>query len=220
VTEAQAAGPTFRRLLTAGYALESGDADVALRLVPATEEAMPYGGQTAGVQGVRAAVLLARGDTAQARTALERWFDQFDEASPLQRVAESLASAGDALCALADDAQLQRIAEYLERFPTLRFWPPFGTGPDHLRGAIALRLDRVDEAEQHFRAGLEWARGPDVRFWLDEGRNLQGLGEVAERRGDHALAMRQLDAAAELFAKHGARLYLDQVLAKKQILKA
>jgi len=43
---------------------------------------------------------------------------------------------------------------------------------------------------------------------------------VAERRGDHALAMQNLDAAGELFNRHGAKLYLDQVLAKKQILKA
>ena len=47
-----------------------------------------------------------------------------------------------------------------------------------------------------------------------------GSGEVAERRGDHALAMEHLDAAGALFAKRGAKLYLDQVIAKKQILKA
>ena len=40
------------------------------------------------------------------------------------------------------------------------------------------------------------------RWGLDTitGRNLYGLAEVAERRGDHALAMQQLDAAGELFA--------------------
>jgi hypothetical protein len=32
--------------------------------------------------------------------------------------------------------------------------------------------------------------------------------------------MQHLDRAATLFSKHGAKLYLDQVLAKKQILKA
>jgi hypothetical protein len=32
--------------------------------------------------------------------------------------------------------------------------------------------------------------------------------------------MQHLDAAGELFAKHGAKLYLNQVLAKKEILKA
>ena len=33
-------------------------------------------------------------------------------------------------------------------------------------------------------------------------------------------AMQPLGAAGELFAKHGAKLYLDQVIAKKEILKA
>ena len=32
--------------------------------------------------------------------------------------------------------------------------------------------------------------------------------------------MQHLDAAGELFAKNGAKLYLDQVIAKKEILKA
>ncbi len=32
--------------------------------------------------------------------------------------------------------------------------------------------------------------------------------------------MQHLDAAGELFAEYGAKLYLDQVLAKKQFLKA
>jgi hypothetical protein len=32
--------------------------------------------------------------------------------------------------------------------------------------------------------------------------------------------MRQFDEAGALFSRHGAKLYLDQVIAKKQILKA
>jgi hypothetical protein len=60
-----------------------------------------------------------------------------------------------------------------------------------------------------------------VRFLIDAGRNHQGLAEVAERRGELEEAHEHLDAAAELFARHGAaKLYLDQVLSKKEILKA
>ncbi len=55
---------------------------------------------------------------------------------------------------------------------------------------------------------------------MEAGRCLQGLGEVAERRGDHAAAMPPLDRAAALFQQHEAALYLRQVLAKKEILKA
>ena len=56
-----------------------------------------------------------------------------------------------------------------------------------------------------------------MRFVIDQGRCLQGLAEVAERRGDIEAARAHLDAAGALFAKHGAKLYLDQVIAKKQI---
>ena len=90
-----------------------------------------------------------------------------------------------------------------------------------LRGALALRFGDLDAAEQHFRTGLEWASRPDVRFIVDQGRCHQGLAEVAERRGDLEAARAHLDAAGALFAQHGgARLYLDQVLAKKQVLGA
>jgi hypothetical protein len=48
----------------------------------------------------------------------------------------------------------------------------------------------------------------------------QGLADVAAVRGNQALVMEHLDAAGELIARYGAKLYLDQVLAKKQFLKA
>ena len=55
---------------------------------------------------------------------------------------------------------------------------------------------------------------------MQPGCCLQGLAEVAERRGERGQAMEYLDRAGELFSRHGAKLYLDQVLAKKQIFKA
>ena len=78
------------------------------------------------------------------------------------------------------------------------------TNPDYLCGRLALSLGLpLDEAEQHFRTGLEWASRPDVRFVVDEGRCHQGLAEVAERRGDIEAARTHLDAAGALFAQHG-----------------
>jgi len=69
---------------------------------------------------------------------------------------------------------------------------------------------------KHVRAAL----CPDVRFILG-GRPLSSgprRGRRAARA--HEEATRHLDAAGELFARHGAKLYLDQVIARKEILKA
>jgi ATP/maltotriose-dependent transcriptional regulator MalT len=89
---------------------------------------------------------------------------------------------------------------------------------DRSDGVLALRLDLVEEAGQHFRTGLEWCERE--RCPVEAGRCLQGLAEVAERRGDLEAARGHLDRAGELFSRHGATLYLDQVLAKKEILRA
>ena len=93
-----------------------------------------------------------------------------------------------------------------------------GVTLDPVRGALGLRLDLVDEAEQHFRTGLEWCERE--RCPVEAGRCLQGLAEVAERRGEREQAIECLDRAGELFSRHGAKLYLDQVLVKKEILRA
>jgi hypothetical protein len=122
----------------------------------------------------------------------------------------------------ADPELRAEIYEYLQRYPTLRRDAGGSSAnPDYLRGRFALDLGHIDEAEVHFRTGLAWATRNDVRFLIDAGRNHQGLAEVAERRRKLEVAHEHLDAAAELFARHGAaKLYLDQVLSKKEILKA
>jgi len=81
------------------------------------------------------------------------------------------------------------------------------------RGAILLDRGHTDEAEQHFRAGLEWCERE--RCPVEAGRCLQGLAEVAERRGSTAEALQHLDRAAALFQEYGAKLYLNRVIAKK-----
>jgi hypothetical protein len=97
-------------------------------------------------------------------------------------------------------------------------WRSSGFSFDRVRGSLALSLDLLDEAGEWFSAGLSLMS--NAGFDIEAGRCHQGLAEVAERLGDHALAMQHLDAAGELFGRHGAKLYLDQVLAKKEFLKA
>lgn len=76
----------------------------------------------------------------------------------------------------------------------------------------------MDGAAAKYAKGLAWAERE--RAPLEAARCHQGLAEIAGLRGDHAQAMEHLDAAGELFARYGAKRYLDQVLAKKEILKA
>jgi len=166
-------------------------------------------------------LFLARGEGARARELFDEWFAQLkfpneaDSSLPAR-----LVDAGDALVASGRDDVLTSVYAYLVDRASFRLSPFSGESADALRGLLALRLGDTDAAERHYRDGLEWAQRPDVRFGLVEGRCLQGLADVAEARGDHTLALEHLDAAGAKFAEYGAKLYLDQVLAKKEFLKA
>ena len=49
---------------------------------------------------------------------------------------------------------------------------------------------------------------------------LEGLADIAQERGEHELAMEQLDAAGDLYSRFGATRYLNRVIDRKEILKA
>jgi len=219
--ETHPGAPPYPQEAAARQALERGDPALALELMPSVDDAMPYGAQGAAAEGVRAVILLALGDVDRARHSLEYAVVQaLTESNPMQTRCQAISAVGDALCPLADERTLVTIAEFLAAYPDLRYWTLFGRSPDHLRGEISLHLGRTEEAEDHFRTGLEWASRPDVGFLLDQGHCHHGLAEVAERRGDVEALRAHLDAAGHLYSALGAKLYLDQVLAKKQLLKA
>ena len=94
---------------------------------------------------------------------------------------------------------------------------PFGSF-DRTRATWAIALEEFEEAERLARAGLEWTQRE--RCPVEEGRCHQLLADILERRGEAREAAVHLDAAGDLFSAHGARLYLDQVLEKKDLLKA
>jgi tetratricopeptide (TPR) repeat protein len=210
-------------LVVAAIALADGETATALRLLPADDHPAATVMSRALAAPLRIQVLFRAGDHKAARAALARLLAGWDRAYLTEQL--GLCGFADvAVAALAEEPDARSLAVYLEGVPALRCYtgPWGGLGnPDVLRGALGLRFGDLDAAEQHFRTGLEWASRPDVRFVVDQGRCLQGLAEVAERRGDLETARTHLDAAGALFAAHGgARLYLDQVLAKKQFLRA
>jgi hypothetical protein len=122
-----------------------------------------------------------------------------------------------ALVALGDKETVQTVYRQLQHWSTLRYSPFLAQGADHLRGNLALRLGLTDEAEHHFRTGLVWGEREQVP--VEQGRCLQGLAEIAVQRADHATALQFFDRAATLFQRYGLALYLQQVLAKKDLLK-
>ena len=85
-----------------------------------------------------------------------------------------------------------------------------------MRGALALRLGRIDEAETWYGTGLAWAEGE--RCPIEQGRCLEGLAEVAIRRGQTAEAREHFDRAAALFERHGAVLYLRRVEERRETM--
>ena len=126
----------------------------------------------------------------------------------------------DALPDLVDSATLAAIADRQwdrdDGEPLLR-GSQLGSF-DRLRARWALALDRVEEAERLVRRGLEWCERE--RLPVEEGRCHQLLAEVLRRTGDDIEAARHLDAATALFSRYGARLYLDQALEQRALLKA
>jgi class 3 adenylate cyclase len=120
-------------------------------------------------------------------------------------------SALDEAVAVADEPFLKAMMKYESRGGFA-----FDVGSrcaTRILGDIALRLGQIDEAERCLREALEFCERE--RLPIEAGRCLQSLAEVAERRGDRAEALSLLDRAAALFREHGAKLYLDRVIAKK-----
>ena len=68
-------------------------------------------------------------------------------------------SASEPAAVLGSDEVAERLYADLMTYPTGRLFGQLSGSADWARGAIALRLGRVDDAEAHFRSGLAWASG-------------------------------------------------------------
>ena len=129
------------------------------------------------------------------------------------------ATADDAFTRFADPAELRNRLEQFRRFDdTVPVKATTYGSFDRTRATWAIALEEFEEAEGLARAGLEWTQRE--RCPVEEGRCHQLLADLLERRGEEREAAMHLDAAGDLFSEHGARLYLDQVLEKKDLLKA
>jgi hypothetical protein len=119
----------------------------------------------------------------------------------------------------ADDEFLCDLDAMLERYDTLDEPLVFFPGSVQREfGDYDLARGRPDHAEPRYRDALAWAEREHAH--MEIGFCHQGLAEIAERRGDHTTALEHLETAGALFAAHDAAWFLQQVLAKKEILKA
>jgi len=196
-------------------------------------------GHRANFLGFVAAMTVQHGTVVETQRALTQWREA-DAVVPRGGLnwLSGMALATEALVVTGDQAECRAVYDRLTRLDPRTgdspsslprsHRPAMGVretktgfldeGFDRARGLLAAALGELGEARTWFEAGIDW--GTRERAPIVIGRSLQGLAEVAERRGQHLEAMQHLDAAGELFARHGAKLYLDQVIAKKQILKA
>ncbi|MEE8421253.1 MAG: hypothetical protein V3S31_00585, partial [Dehalococcoidia bacterium] len=188
-----------------------GDFGYPLPTVP-PNYALPRSPVPSQTEGERARRLFHAGDEEGAQKELDLWSDsdlrQLEW--PTTPQLSYYTRVDGVLAALGTEALVRETYERFVGWPQVR---SKSLAVDVLRGQLALRLDLTDKAEQHFSEGLGWCERE--RCPIDAGRCHQGLAEVASRRGNSAEAMEHLDAASKVFEQYGAKLYLDQVIAKK-----
>jgi DNA-binding CsgD family transcriptional regulator len=203
-------------LLPAVRAERAGALDEAVRLLPPRETAGGVPGFMSLLFGCRARILLRAGRREEARQEFEAWWDASKHLTytlflPGMCIEECLTEFGTRE---AVELAYRRTGELSWR----RYIPLAHLSNDRARGMLALHLGLLDEAEQHYRAGVEWS-GRE-RCPVELGRCHQGLADVADCRGDPATARKHLNEAVEQFTSIGAKLYLDQVAAKLAALPA
>jgi tetratricopeptide (TPR) repeat protein len=192
-----------------------GDIEGALRQMVNPERG---GGATTALSQTHCAnagVLFHANSLDAARQALQTWADVARQGDSIR---EELPAIFDCLVALGDDALLGEVHTALERdaarpspavYSTLQ-----GRALAPARGAVALRLGRLDEAERAYRDGLAWCERERVP--IDAGHCHAGLSAVARTRGEEGAAAEHLKRAASIFEEQHARLWLDQLVAPRR----
>lgn len=163
---------------------DRGDADGALRLMVSPDR----GGNATTAMGqlhaAAAGVLFRAGRIDAAQQAMRAWADV--PRGWEEDICEEVTALRECVLGLADDALLRRIhaafrmrAERMkapQRFSTLQ-----GRAFAPIRGGLALKLGLLDEAERHYREGLEWCERE--RLPRDAQQCRDGLRELAATAG-------------------------------------
>lgn len=195
----------------------AGDTDRALALAPMPELTGGVLSWQAVVHGVRSRIRFHAGDLAGARDDLDQWEQHrksFHLADGAPKYLHTLTCVDVVLPALGSEALVEDVYVELCRWAWARFSPANACSIDQLRGALALRLGRLEAAEAHYVEGQLWADREQCRTEL--GRCLLGQAEVAIRRAHFADARDLLRRASLIFQETGANLFLRQAEARTE----
>jgi class 3 adenylate cyclase len=212
----------FQTIVTEGGLVKPGNWYQELRGQPDAARAdaksaiLNPGGPGVGIHehGGRAGVFWRAGDVENAAVHFNAWSAIWREGGggTYQR-AQAFAMVSDCLRGgMGDDELAEKV--YREVRPWKNCTAPWGgIGLDAPRGWLALRLGHIEEARESFEEGLAWAEREGCP--IECGRNLQGLADLAELRGDTAEAVSLLNRAAAYYQPRGVKLFLDEVVKAK-----
>jgi hypothetical protein len=213
-------------------ALFSGDTEAALALLPSVEEAGGVPLIVAQMHGLRASMFANLDQNDEAADEYRAMTDAV-HASGRPGLAVGSGVTGWDLGVLighetfadgfawrfATDAEREALRAIIHEPSGVflaRLWG--GGSMQRMLADCGVGLNMLSDAERLYEDGLAWCESEHCV--LEAGRCHQGLAVVAERRGDTESATQHLEAAGELFSQHGAKFFLDQVIAKKEILNA
>ena len=201
-----------RAALRMSIAGATGDRDAVAQHIPDLRMAGASRMWIQNISGLRAWGFAWLGDHRRVQEEVERFWSLGEEPEDLRPPASSM------LLAVADYGAdtTPRVSRWLESFD-----PLFNSQAGWLRrcrARVALDTGRLDEARSEYELALEECTQHDLE--LEVGRCHQGLAAVAEQLGDHDASLVHLDAAGDIYARVGAGGYLNEVIAKKEILKA
>lgn len=209
---------SFRVALLEALDLEAaGDPKAALSLLPGADQVGGYPGWLAIVHGSRARVLHESGEHAAAADELERWAQQLNPFRIADGSPSYLHTLSCVDAVLAESGTLEQIAlvdRELHEWGWARFAPGNACSLDRMRGDLARRLGRIDDAARAYRAGAEWALREGCEVEL--GRCHVGLGRIALLSSDAGGALERFDHAIRLLRRSGAVLHLRHAIAARE----
>jgi DNA-binding CsgD family transcriptional regulator len=191
------------------------DSARALALLPYFERVAPVPLLQLTSNGSRCRVFYNAGELKQASQEFAAWALVARESAT-----ENVVHLWNAVCieqALFEFADSDLLHHLYEGYkPLSRYRTNVMGSMDVFLGNLALALGREGEAEEWYRRGLEWTR--QERCVLDEALCLQGLAQVALKRGGRSEARRLLSQAVAIFETYGAKLYLDRAMVLLTVL--